>query len=161
LEAIASGLEGCIRDLEAAVYNLRPPLLSEGLVQAMRRLAAGWERASSIQVHLSVELDQIALPSDVEAALYRVLQEALSNAEDHAEARNVWIRLWATDEPRVFLELADDGRGFAPGQLGAGDSDLAALGLRSMRQRVENLGGQLTVRSAPGEGTTVIASIPL
>lgn len=161
LEAIASGLENCIRDLEAAVHALRPLALADGLAEAIRRLVTEWALSSGIRAHLSVEVREIVFPPEVEPVLYRVLQEALRNVEGHAKARNVWVSLSVTDEPSVGLKVKDDGRGFTPDQLSRADDDLAGFGLASMQQRIEDLGGQFLIRTAPGEGTTIVVDIPM
>ena len=86
--------------------------------------------------------------------LLRVLQEALTNARRHSEARNVELTL-RTEDKAVLAEVADDGRGFDPGSARAG------IGLSAMRERIEALGGKIEVRSRPGEGTRVGVRVPL
>jgi signal transduction histidine kinase len=95
------------------------------------------------------------LPPRVEAALYRVCQEALTNVARHARAGRVTVRLIATPE-RVWLIVEDDGRGFD-----ASEVPEDRHGLVGMRERAEMLGGTLQVRSSPGAGTRVEATVPL
>jgi signal transduction histidine kinase len=95
------------------------------------------------------------LPPRVEAALYRVCQEALTNIASHARASRVTIRLVATPEA-VQLTLKDDGHGFDPSSV-ADDRH----GIVGMRERVEMLGGSLAMKSDPGEGTRVEVTVPL
>jgi signal transduction histidine kinase len=90
----------------------------------------------------------------VEEGLYRIAQEALNNALKHAAATSVTVYIRTEDE-RVELEVVDDGQGFDPDAVG----DRGGMGLASMRQRAEKLGGSLTVLSAPGEGTRVKVSV--
>jgi signal transduction histidine kinase len=95
------------------------------------------------------------LPPRVEAALYRICQEALTNVARHAEAERVTVRLVATPD-RVRLVVEDDGRGFD-----ASDVPEDRHGLVGMRERTEMLGGTLEVRSGPGAGTRIEANVPL
>ena len=96
-----------------------------------------------------------ALGSDVAVCLFRVAQEALTNAVRHARARTISVQLKATDTD-VDLDVIDDGVGFiARERAGQG------LGLRSMDERVRFTGGSVTVASRPGEGTTVLVRVPI
>jgi two-component system sensor histidine kinase UhpB len=93
-------------------------------------------------------------------ALFRIVQEAVSNVIRHAGAKSVTIDLQASDA-RLQLQIRDDGRGFDP-ELAFRDAvELHRLGLLGIRERVERLGGQVEVDSAPGKGTIVQASIPV
>jgi signal transduction histidine kinase len=98
------------------------------------------------------------LPPEVEVALYRIFQEALTNVARHAEAKHVRASL-RRDDRTVVLVVEDDGRGFDPSNVAkAGD---ARAGLAGMRERLLGLGGQLDVQSAPGEGVRLEARMPL
>jgi signal transduction histidine kinase len=102
-----------------------------------------------------VELDA-DLPAAVEAALYHVAQEALNNSLKHAAASSVSVSLRGR-ERKVELEIVDNGIGFSPG---AGP-DLGGLGLLSIRERAQELDGQVAITSQPGEGMRVWISIPI
>jgi signal transduction histidine kinase len=102
-------------------------------------------------------LDRDRLPPAVETALYRVVQEALTNVLRHARARHVSLVLQRTPDG-VAAVVEDDGGGFDPA---AAPPAAGRLGLLGMRERVELVGGTLTVESAPGDGTTVIARVPV
>jgi signal transduction histidine kinase len=95
------------------------------------------------------------LPLATEEALYRIGQEAIHNIVKHANASRAAVRL-ARDGDLVRLTVTDDGGGFAPGDVPRGH-----LGLLGMRQRLDLIGGELRVESAPGRGTTVDASVPV
>jgi signal transduction histidine kinase len=99
-----------------------------------------------------------SLAPQIEVTLLRVAQEALANVRRHARAREVTVTL-SYLENEVALDVQDDGRGFALGTL-AGAGPRGGLGLTTMRERVEAVGGRLTVESAPGEGATVVAHLP-
>ena len=99
---------------------------------------------------------EIELAPDLEEELYRIAQEALNNALKHAGASQVALSVRVT-EGSVVLEVADDGQAFDLVDV----HDKGGLGLISMRERADKIGGQLTLRSAPGEGTRVMVTVPL
>jgi signal transduction histidine kinase len=140
-------------ELRAVIDGLAPPdLAARGLAASVRSYAALASTTYGVPVVVAAaELPE--LDADREAALYRVAQEALHNALRHAGGQQVRISL-AGRGRRVVLEVADDGHGF-PQPLPPG-----GLGLGSMRERAAAVGGTLTVRSAPGAGTSVRLSVP-
>jgi signal transduction histidine kinase len=149
-------------------------LASSNLVDALRRTAArssARARGGEPDVVVRVSGDAVPLPTDVEAALLRVAQSALANAERHADASRVAVTLSflagaAPGEEAVALDVVDDGRGFDPDGLpepskDAGGGTGGGFGLVAMRARLAELGGTLSVESAPGAGTAVAAWVPL
>jgi signal transduction histidine kinase len=92
-----------------------------------------------------------SLPPDVHEAVYRITQEALNNVVRHAKAENAWVQVRG-DDGHVRLVVGDDGKGFDPARVGQGH-----FGLAFMRERAEETGGEVSVKSADGEGTVVIA----
>jgi signal transduction histidine kinase len=139
---------GTIRQL---VYELRPPMLDElQLVGALRSM-----RFTGSDVHFEVQAPEPmpALPAAVEAAVYRIASEAMHNVVKHAGAANCLVRIEASNG-RLALTVSDDGTG-TPGELGAG------IGIRSMRDRAEELGGTLSVERGAEGGTRVTALIPI
>jgi PAS domain S-box-containing protein len=148
------------REIHNLALELRPTALDDhGLQSALSNYADGWAERSGIEVDFhGLGLDGTRLPSPVETALYRVVQEALTNVLKHAAARRVSVVLQRT-QGQVTVVIEDDGRGFdADSTMG---TDERRLGLLGMRERVALLGGDLTVDSAEGRGTTVIARVPL
>jgi signal transduction histidine kinase len=142
-------------ELRAAVVELRPAALEDdGLIATLRTQAQVLDRAHSARVSFTAERVR-ALPSAQEEALLRVAQEALHNALRHAAASEVRIGL-VRDGDHVVLEVSDDGRGFDPSAVRRAGRH---LGLVSMRDRAAAVGGRLTVRSEPGEGTTVAMEV--
>ena len=140
-------------ELRAVIDGLAPPdLAAGGLAGSLRSYArlAGTSYGVAVRV---IAGDLPGLGAEREAAVYRVAQEALHNALRHSGAAEVRISLTAR-QGRVILEVADDGRGFAA----KGPPD--GLGLPSMRERAAAIGGSLTIRSAPGQGTTVKLTVP-
>lgn len=143
-----------LKEMRLLVYQLRPLALQrEGLVGALQQRLDAVEGRVGVEARLLAE-KSIELPATVEEGLYRIAQEALNNALKHAAATSVTVYIRAEDE-RVELEVIDDGQGFDPDTV----SDRGGMGLTSMRQRAEKLGGSLTVLSAPGEGTRVKVSV--
>lgn len=136
------------------IENLRPSALDHlGLTQALALLCR--ENAAAMQVPTHENLDSVTLAPDLELALYRIVQEALTNARKYSQAREIWVFLQREgDEVRVTVE--DDGVGFDHGAVGAGHH-----GLAGMRLRVESHGGRLDVgRRSDGRGTRISAVVP-
>ncbi len=134
--------------------ELRPSALDDfGLVPAVERLASNLSEQSDLVVDLEAQLGDRRLPPEAETALYRIVQEALTNVVKHAAARRVSITL-VRKEASAVVVIEDDGQGFEPGAVRAG-----ALGFVGMRERVELVGGRLTVESSPGAGTTLVAEV--
>lgn len=145
------------------VWALRPKLLEEApLPEALSRLTERWSEASSIAAHTTVTGAPRPLPPEVEATLFRVAQEALTNVRKHARADRTALTLSYMHD-RVALDTRDDGMGFDPGKAGdvIGSTREGGFGLGTMRERVERLGGTLSIESAPGEGTTLAVELPL
>lgn len=159
LEESKSSLSLEIRRLRRMMTELRPPALDEeGLNAALRDHAFGVCRAARIRLRDDLRVDG-RLPVEIETLLYRVAQEALANVARHAQATEVSIFLGITREG-VRLTVTDDGVGFEP-HAKRSAVPFEHFGLVSMRERVELSGGSWAVRSTPGKGTTVDATIPL
>ncbi len=142
-----------LAEARALISALTPaPLESSSLVEAMRRIAA--RTGEELGAHVGFEVRGAArpLPTRVDIALVRALQEGLANVRKHAAAREVRVVL-EYGERLVRLEVGDDGAGFDPGAT-------EGFGLRTMQSRVAQAGGTLQVRSAVGEGTTVTVEVP-
>ncbi len=138
--------------------DLRPPLLDEvGLVSALRVYLESQAELSGLEIDLHA--DEAAtrtparLPSELEIACFRVVQESITNALRHAEARHISVRILRS-ATAVSLSIGDDGRGFDPGTLDEAAAN-GHLGVLGMRERIRARGGQFKLTSAPGSGTTV------
>ncbi len=135
------------------IEDLRPSALSNlGLIPALEILTREFSQRSGLQ--LSLELADVATDDAGRLALYRLVQEALTNVLRHARAQHVRVSLAAADDG-LQLHIRDDGQGFDPEAVGAGHH-----GLLGMRYRIESLGGTLQLLSAPGRGTLVLARLP-
>jgi len=143
-----------IREMRALLLELRPAQLEHlGLAEALEDLAAAYRTRLGISVTTAIMAVPLSAP--VEQALLRITQEALSNAARHADASAITLDLTPRDET-ITLTIRDNGQGFAPAP---GDTQ-HGLGLRSMRERVQELGGAFAVESTPGQGTRVQVSLP-
>jgi len=153
--ALAATRDG-LGEARRAIQSLRSaPLEDLGLALALRHLAqSAAERAGlALDVRIPERLRDVS--PEIEQAIYRVADEALANAARHANARQVAIAL-EPSEGHLTLTISDDGRGFDPAQAPAD----GRYGLRGMRERAEMIGGELTVESHPGRGTTIRLRVP-
>ncbi len=142
-------------EMQALLSELRPAGLDErGLVAALKDYLAAYERREGIEVRMQTAGD-LSLPLTHEQALFRVVQEALTNVARHAQAKRVTVELHATPET-VTLQVADDGSGFDPTAIETGST----MGLQGMRERLVGLGGTLTVDAVPDGGTRLTACLP-
>ncbi|TMR30812.1 sensor histidine kinase [Nonomuraea zeae] len=157
LDAARAMAKESLTEARRSVQALRPaPLHEAQLPAALREVAAAWSRSTGVPVAVSVTGDSRPLHVEVESTLLRVAQEALANAGKHAGAARVGLTL-SYMEDVVALDVRDDGRGFDPANPGATDG---GFGLVAMRQRVTRLAGDLTIETAPGQGTGVSATVP-
>jgi PAS domain S-box-containing protein len=153
-------LDGAIDEIRRSIYALRPLALDEvGLLPALRRYVADFNDQYDVRVDLQIDVAEEQVPASLELPLFRVVQEALNNVVQHAEASLAWVRLEATEDA-VTLTIRDNGRGFDVTMLSGGGRS-GHLGLIQMRERIEQAGGQLTVASEPGRGTQIQVRLPL
>ncbi len=150
----ARALEGVNR----IVMDLRPGLLDTyGLVPAVQWYAESRLQPTGVKVEVQVTGTPVELKPHVQASVYRVLQEAINNIAQHAQAQHVTLRfVW--EDQRLHIEIGDDGRGFEVGATTSAPE--THFGLIGMRERVTLLGGRLQIVSAPGQGTRVVLDIP-
>jgi len=144
------------QELTALIRELRPAALHDrGLTVALQEHVAAWARQTGIVADFRVQ-GKRHLPLEVEQTVFRVAQEALANVARHSGATRVSVRLAWDEDHLLRLEVEDDGRGFSPvAAHGQG------LGLTSMEERLQRLGGSLHIASAAGQGTRLIAEVPL
>jgi signal transduction histidine kinase len=145
-----------LQEARAAISGLRPPVLDDlGLAGGLASLAR-----SIPQIVIEVDLDDDRLPDHIELALYRIAQECLQNVVKHAKATRARLTFMVSDDI-ARLEIADDGIGFDTFEHPLGSDEMGGYGLLSMAERAEIVGGRLNIRSRPGSGTIVTATIPL
>jgi signal transduction histidine kinase len=159
----AARMVGTVRDqvrealaeLRRSVAMLRTPLEADlSLPHALARLATGFEEATGLPVHLTLPEELPTLPDTHRLALYRAVQEALTNVQRHAQARTAWVTLTQQDGA-IALVVADDGVGFAPAASAKG------FGLRGLQERAAQLDGELALESRPGGGAQFSFRLPL
>jgi signal transduction histidine kinase len=154
LQEFTSSISRSLRELS---HQLHPTALQHtGLAVALQMACEEVARVTKLDVQLVTDGDVSALPSEVALCLFRVAQEGLGNAVRHAQARTIRLSLRG-DTGNVMLLVADDGIGFVPGGIGS----RSGLGLHSMMQRMNLVGGVLTIDSAPGIGTRIRAQVPM
>jgi signal transduction histidine kinase len=145
-----------LQSVRRLAVELRPKALDDfGLVPALERLADAFGGESGIAIDVEANLGDARLPPEVETALYRIAQEALTNVAKHADAGHVSVVVTRRDGS-VTVVVEDDGRGF-----GAVGGEPAGLGLVGMKERVGLLGGRLAIESTEGSGTTIAVDVPL
>jgi two-component system, NarL family, sensor kinase len=154
LQHLREQTQAAITDIRRLVYELRPPALDDlGLAGALAQHAASCSTAGGLQVSIDASPGLPALPAAVEVAAYRIATEAVTNVTRHAAARTATVTLTAA-EGVLHVEVTDDGCGVSP-------ANRAGVGLTSMRERAEELGGSCTLQPRPGGGSIVSAQLPL
>jgi signal transduction histidine kinase len=150
-----------LRQIRTTSYLLHPPLLDEaGIASAARWFVEGFAKRSGIQVDYEIPARLDSVSRNCEMALFRILQESLTNVHRHSRASAATVRL-SVDDDSVRLEIKDNGEGITEGhlqQLRA--SGNGGVGIAGMRERVRELGGEFAIESNP-DGTTLIATVPL
>jgi signal transduction histidine kinase len=148
------------QELRTLSYLLYPPLLDDhGLAAAVNSYIQGFSQRTKIRVAVEISPDLDRCPRETELALFRVLQESLTNIHRHACSSEAWIRVRKESE-KIFMEIQDKGKGFAMRAATAAPRAQTGVGIMSMRERLRELGGELTLESSPS-GTTVRAVLPI
>ncbi|MCE9665518.1 cache domain-containing protein [Halomonas sp. M5N1S17] len=154
-------LETAIQDLRRLAYDLRPSVLDDlGLVAALESLCSDLVERKPVRIHFESNIDSRQCQPVLATALYRITQESLHNIEKHAGgARQVKVKL-VRRRSWVYLEIADDGEGFAWRADQSHEQGGTGLGLRNIQDRVDLLGGRLTIEAAPGRGVCIRLKVP-
>ncbi|MFG6440670.1 histidine kinase [Roseateles sp. LKC17W] len=156
---VAAALETVSAAIDASqriMHNLRPAILEQGLVAALQWMTARFERRTGIEAGLRIGEERLALPPGVPLVAYRTAQEALTNVSKHSGATRVDLEL-SLDSGVLTLEIRDNGRGVA-------EADLAkerSFGIRGLHERAATVGGWVDLSSTPGQGTSLILTVPL
>jgi PAS domain S-box-containing protein len=157
LDNFRQELKACAEGVRRIARGLRPPELEDaGVEAALRSHLRAVQEVTPIRMEIDLQPVDALLDSDTKLVLYRIVQEAVSNAARHAAASTLWIEV-ARDGREVVAKVRDDGAGFRPET----DLDGGGLGLVGMQERAVMVGGRVAVRSRPGEGTTVNVRIPV
>jgi len=144
-----------LNEIRRIVWDMQPEQIEKAsLIEAVEELAARWSAENSVQVKMKVTGTPRSLTSSAETALLRISQEAMHNINKHAQAKKVNIT-FSYMEDLFVMDIADDGLGFEPSKIKNG------FGMKTMRDRAEELGGTLTIESEQGIGTAIAVSIPI
>jgi signal transduction histidine kinase len=155
VQTLAETVDSTNREMRALLLELRPTTLDEkGLVPALEELASTY--AARLGVKVDADLEPVSMAPAAELAALRIAQEGLANAVKHARASNIRLGMHRHGES-VEITVSDDGEGFVASGNGVGQG----LGLRLMRERVDELGGSLKIESLADHGTTISATLPM
>jgi signal transduction histidine kinase len=158
-EAIAA-VKRAVEQVQTLSFDLRPSLLDDlGLAAAVEAYAKRQAERTGVALALAIAIDN-DVSKEVEAACFRIVQEAITNVVRHAAAKRLQVAL-RTDRSSLRLAVRDDGVGFDAGKMRAATPVERHLGLVGMRERAQYVGGHLEIQSRPGAGTIVSARFPL
>jgi signal transduction histidine kinase len=150
-----------IDEIHKVIHELRPTLLDDlGLVPAVKYHAENYLEAAGVRANVETTGEERRPPPEIEIGLFRIIQEAITNIVRHAQAQSARIIL-EFEDTSISACLADDGKGFDLTEVAKANDRRRGLGLLSMKERVEHLGGILKIKSTPGEGTNIDIKIPV
>jgi signal transduction histidine kinase len=148
-----------VKSLRAICNDLRPPLLQHDLITALKALVREIDNRSPAPVHIEIQAEELNLPDDAALAIFRITQEAIHNAIQHADASEIAVRL--TQYPdKLRLTVTDDGKGIAGNTTSAHFVSNGHFGLAGMRERAAMVGGKLELQTAIEYGTVIILELP-
>jgi signal transduction histidine kinase/PAS domain-containing protein len=161
LESMRHLAQNTLDGVHQIILDLRPTMLDHlGLVPAVRWLATSHLEPKGVNIVVEDNADFKRLPSQFETAVFRVVQETITNIARHSAARNVRI-LFETVDSMIKIMVEDDGIGFNMEHIAVSSDDMRGMGLMGMTERVELMGGQFQISSAPGQGTQVLMHVPI
>jgi two-component system sensor histidine kinase DegS len=156
LVRLRQALQQGVQEIRQCLFDLRlPATQAPGVVAMLEGYLPEYERQYGIAVQATLPADELPLSGDQAIAIFRVMQEALTNARKHSGAEQVQVKLQRRGG-EVVLQVEDNGRGFAPENTPPGH-----YGLVGMRERAQLIGGRLEVHGRPGKGTRVVLRVPL
>jgi signal transduction histidine kinase len=160
LDRLVQSGQQAIREMRTMLFDLRPLVLeTQGLTAALALFTERHQTEGKPQIHLHLDESVGRYTVRIESAVFSIVQEAVNNALKHAQAGSIWVRLAQRDSTLV-VEIEDDGVGFDIATVVAAYESRESFGLLSMRERAEIVGGELTMVSAVGQGTTVMLRVP-
>jgi PAS domain S-box-containing protein len=162
LQTVQSSLQQLAKSIRTTCGELRPPtLIPFGLEKTILSHAGEFKTSHpELNIELNLVDDSQSLSEPVRIVLFRIYQEALRNIVRHAQANTVWVRFWLTED-QAFLEIQDDGVGFVLPRRWINLARQGHLGLVGTQERAKEVGGNLEVTAAPGQGTLIRAVVPL
>ena len=156
IEVMTKLTETTLDTVRKLASELRPMALELGLLEGLEWQVLQFENRTGVEVRLESSVEKVDLDNGQATAVFRILQEALTNIQRHAQATKVTIRV-NQDSGQFFLEIQDNGRGFTKGQ----EFDRQSLGLVGMRERAHLAGAEINIESAAGKGTRITVQVPL
>lgn len=156
VKAATDMLQHAIGASQRIMHNLRPAILDQGLVAAVQWLATDFERRTGVRTQVHIFREAMQVEKAIQLVAYRTTQEALTNISKYAQASEVTIDL-SDAEGVLTLEVSDKGKGLSRTEL----EKPGAFGIRGLHERAKTVGGWLDVSSRPGQGTSIILSVPL
>lgn len=161
LSEIRRVIDQSIKELRRVIVDLHPPALAElGLLEALRQNLESFEKDTGIAYSFQIEGHPLSLPPISEIAVYRGTQEALANVRKHAQATKVDVTL-RFEEDELCVAIRDNGKGFDLSQALSNARSAGRVGLLGMKDRVETLGGTLSIKTAASAGTTIHFTLPV
>lgn len=161
LEGMHDLVQHTLDGVHKLIFDLRPSMLDHlGLVPAIRWFAKSRLESKGVRVFIEDEMTDSRLSPEVETALFRIVQEGVLNTARHAAARNLWVRFRKVDG-RVEVDVEDDGLGFDLKNLSSPIESMRGMGLMGVQERLELIGGELEIWTAPGSGTHLKIHVPV
>ncbi|MDH4207808.1 MAG: ATP-binding protein, partial [Anaerolineae bacterium] len=150
-----------VKEVRTMLFSMRPMALeTHGLAAALEQYAERFQQTNNIDVHVDT-MELTARPvAPVEAAIFFILEEAITNAKKHAAPQNIWVSL-GNANGEVVAQVRDDGQGFNVADVEGSYEERSSLGLINMRERARLINGTLTIESKPSQGTVVTLVAPL
>lgn len=156
MKSIRESIRQALREVRRIIYDLRPMALDDlGLFPTIKKHISSISEYNNIDIDLALHGDERRLDPHYEVAVFRIIQEGLQNAIKHAKASRIIVRLEIRDN-LIALNIEDDGIGFDPENINKKDS----YGLIGMKERVDLLDGELTIKSEPNRGTKIVVKLP-
>lgn len=160
INALGKGLQSTVKEIRTIIYNLKPTCLEDGLIQALENQLLVFYENTGIKVIFEVQGDESKIEYYLASTIYRIVQEALSNINKHADANNVNIDLNITGK-NLSLLISDDGKGFNTDKIKKHNRLEGGFGLEGIRERLELVRGEFEILSEPGKGTRIVISVPI
>lgn len=150
-----------VREIRSMLFTLRPVILeTEGLVAALNQYADNLRENDGLPVTVDAERFEDCLDTDTQGVVFAIIEEAVNNARKHAQATHIWVRL-AVQNDMFLAQVADNGRGFDVEAVESSYGSRGSLGLINLKERAQLVGGNISIESAPGQGTKVTLLVPV
>jgi signal transduction histidine kinase len=160
LEKTEDLVQQLTKEIRTTSYLLHPPLLDEsGLPAALSWYIRGLAERSGLDISFNISEGFVRLPREMELVVFRLVQECLTNVHRHSGSRSARVRLVRQGD-EVSIEVQDRGKGISPERLAEIQSKSTGVGIRGMRERLRQFGGELVIKSS-GAGTTVFVTVPV